>query len=95
MAAACTCRAIRVAAAPSTSTPASATRRAPLVERNLAAFPQSLDAIVVDSAGCGSSMKEYGHWMPEAGAFAAQVRDFSEWLVELGPRPARSPCGDA
>jgi glycolate oxidase iron-sulfur subunit len=63
----------------------------PLVERNLAAFPQSLDAIVVDSAGCGSSMKEYGHWMPEAGAFAAQVRDFSEWLVELGPRPAPQP----
>ena len=60
----------------------------PLIERNLQAFDPGLDAIVVDSAGCGSSMKEYGHWMPEAGHFAGQVRDFSEWLVELGTLPA-------
>ncbi len=42
--------------------------------------------VVVDSAGCGAAMKDYGHLVgtPEATAFAARVRDFSEWLAEQG-----------
>ncbi len=50
-----------------------------------------LDAIVVNSAGCGSQMKEYGQlladdpaYAAEAAAFAAKVRDVSEWLDEIG-----------
>ena len=45
--------------------------------------------IVVNSAGCGAAMKEYGHLLgtPEAVAFAARVRDFSEWLAATGPLP--------
>ncbi len=50
-----------------------------------------LDAVVVNSAGCGSTMKEYGHLLaddPEyaapAAAFAAKVRDVSEWLHDIG-----------
>jgi glycolate oxidase iron-sulfur subunit len=50
-----------------------------------------LDAIVVNSAGCGSTMKEYGELLaddPEyaerAAAFAAKVRDVSEFLDEAG-----------
>ena len=50
-----------------------------------------LDAIVVNSAGCGSQMKEYGALLADdpayagkAAAFAAKVRDVSEWLDEIG-----------
>ncbi len=53
-----------------------------------------VDAIVTDCATCGSSLKEYPHWLsddPEyaerAQEFAAKVRDISEFLVELGIRP--------
>lgn len=40
--------------------------------------------IVVDSAGCGAAMKDYGHLLDtdEAHAFAARVRDFGEWADE-------------
>jgi glycolate oxidase iron-sulfur subunit len=40
--------------------------------------------VVVDSAGCGAAMKDYGRLVgtDAAHAFAARVRDFSEWLVE-------------
>ena len=39
--------------------------------------------VVVDSAGCGAAMKEYGILLEtaEAHAFSARVDDFSEWLV--------------
>ncbi|MEZ5989438.1 MAG: (Fe-S)-binding protein [Planctomycetota bacterium] len=53
---------------------------------NLAAFPDGLDAIVLDSAGCASALKEGGRLLPEAAGFAARVRDLSEVLVALGPR---------
>ena len=40
--------------------------------------------IVVDSAGCGAAMKDYGRLLDTdtARAFSARVRDFSEWLAE-------------
>jgi glycolate oxidase iron-sulfur subunit len=58
-----------------------------------------VERIVVNAAGCGSSMKEYGEllagdpaWAARAHAFAARVRDVTEVLVELGePRAARHP----
>lgn len=45
--------------------------------------------VVVDSAGCGAVMKDYGRLLgtPEAAAFAARVRDFSEWLATRPPPP--------
>jgi len=50
-----------------------------------------VDVIAVNSAGCGSNMKEYGHLLrddPEfamrAEAFSAKCRDVSELLAELG-----------
>ena len=45
------------------------------------------EPIVVDSAGCGAAMKDYGTLLgtPEAAAFAARVCDFSEWLVARPP----------
>ena len=47
--------------------------------------------IVVDSAGCGAAMKDYGRLLgtPEAAAFSARVRDFSEWVAEQPPLPLR------
>ncbi len=40
--------------------------------------------ILVDSAGCGAAMKDYGHLLgtPEAEAFAARVFDIGEWLAD-------------
>jgi glycolate oxidase iron-sulfur subunit len=68
-------------------------------KRLIAAFEAAaVDAVVVNSAGCGSSMKEYGRllagdpaWAARAAAFAAKCRDVSELLVELGPVAPRHP----
>jgi glycolate oxidase iron-sulfur subunit len=55
-----------------------------------------VDAVVVNAAGCGSAMKEYGQilagseWGGRAAAFSARVRDFSEFLAEIGPVAPRS-----
>jgi glycolate oxidase iron-sulfur subunit len=64
----------------------------------IAAFERAgVDAVVVNAAGCGSAMKEYEHvlggdpaWAERATAFSGRVRDFSEFLVELGPVAPRS-----
>jgi glycolate oxidase iron-sulfur subunit len=48
-----------------------------------------VDTVVVNSAGCGSAMKEYDRLLP--GAFSSKVRDFSEFLAELGPVAERHP----
>jgi glycolate oxidase iron-sulfur subunit len=47
-------------------------------------FDPGLDFIVVNAAGCGSALKEYGHWLedPIAAAFAHKVRDVSELLID-------------
>jgi glycolate dehydrogenase iron-sulfur subunit len=58
-----------------------------LASANVAAFTGE-DLIVVNSAGCGAMLKEYGHLVDDAGErFAARVRDVSELLAERGPRP--------
>ena len=50
-----------------------------------------VDVIAINSAGCGSSMKEYAHLLRDdpkfaerAKAFAAKCRDISELIAELG-----------
>jgi glycolate oxidase iron-sulfur subunit len=57
-----------------------------------------IEYFVVNSAGCGSCLKEYGTLLRDdpayaerAAAFAAKVRDLSEVLVELGPVAERHP----
>jgi glycolate oxidase iron-sulfur subunit len=71
-----------------------------LAKHNIAVFePAGVDRIVVNAAGCGSAMKEYGHlfaddpqWASRASTFSAKVRDVSEVLVDLGePRATRQP----
>jgi glycolate oxidase iron-sulfur subunit len=64
-----------------------------LATRVMAAMPGDAP-VVVDSAGCGAAMKDYGRLLgtPEAEQFAARVRDFSEWVVASGV-PATTPTG--
>ncbi|MQY13255.1 Lactate utilization protein A [Streptomyces sp. RB5] len=57
-----------------------------------------VDTIVVNAAGCGSNLKEYGHqlrdepgWAARAEALATKVRDVAELLDELGPVAERHP----
>ena len=66
-----------------------------LARANVAAFAASGAPIVVNSAGCGAILKDYGHLLPEdpaATAFAARVRDVTEVLAEGGPAPG-APLG--
>ncbi len=65
----------------------------------IAAFDGAgLDAIVVGAAGCGSTMKEYGHLFADdparrdaAAAFAARVKDLAEFVAAAPPRAPRHP----
>ena len=77
------------------------------LERDAAAMARRLidafdgadvDAIAINAAGCGSTLKEYGHLLrddPEyaerAAAFAAKCKDISEVLADLEPRAPRHP----
>jgi glycolate oxidase iron-sulfur subunit len=66
-------------------------------DANVAAFDAaSVDAIIVNVAGCGSMLKDYGHHWHDGEtaareAFAAKVRDCSEFLDQLGLVP---PAGE-
>ena len=57
-----------------------------LARRVIASMPGDAP-VVVDSAGCGAAMKDYGRLLgsAEARAFSSRVRDFSEWLVDQAP----------
>jgi glycolate oxidase iron-sulfur subunit len=65
-----------------------------LARLNIAAFERSGAAwVVVNAAGCGSMLKEYGallaedpQWHARAERFSARVRDVSELLAAVGPR---------
>ena len=68
--------------------------------RTIATFEQAgVDAVVVNSAGCGSAMKEYerllrgadGGWAERAAEMSGKVRDLAEFLAELGPTAPRHP----
>jgi glycolate oxidase iron-sulfur subunit len=55
-----------------------------------------VDAVIINAAGCGSNVKEYGHLLRDdpqyagrAKAFAAKCRDVSEFLARLEPRATR------
>jgi glycolate oxidase iron-sulfur subunit len=51
------------------------------------------EAILVNAAGCGSHLKDYGRLLntEEARAFSAKVRDVNEFLAALPPRAERKP----
>ncbi len=63
-----------------------------LARRNVAAFADGDGPpVVVNSAGCGAMLKEYGRLLagdrlaPAAGRLARRVRDVTELLAECGP----------
>lgn len=59
-----------------------------LARQNIAAFEASgATAVIVNAAGCGSALKEYGRlleadvlWAQRATTFAGKVHDIAEWL---------------
>ncbi|HKR26795.1 MAG TPA: heterodisulfide reductase-related iron-sulfur binding cluster [Acidobacteriaceae bacterium] len=70
-----------------------------MAKKMIAVFEAAeVDTIVINAAGCGSTMKEYGHllrddpeWAERARAFSAKCRDIAEVLCELEPIAARKP----
>ena len=62
-----------------------------LAERTIRSMPGTAP-IVLDSAGCGAAMKDYGRLLgtAEARAFSSRVRDFSEWLAHRSALPVRA-----
>ena len=63
-----------------------------LAQDNVRAFAGDLP-IILNSAGCGCAMKEYGHLLgnPASAAFAARVRDVSEFLASVGLQATPKP----
>lgn len=70
-----------------------------LAKKMIAVFEAAqVDTIVINSAGCGSTMKEYGYllrddpeWAERAAAFSAKCKDIAEFLCELEPQAPRHP----
>ena len=70
-----------------------------LAKKMIAVFESAnADTVVINSAGCGSTMKEYGHllrdspeWAKRAASFSAKCKDISEILCELKPQAPRHP----
>jgi glycolate oxidase iron-sulfur subunit len=62
-----------------------------LAKHNIDVFEfYNCDAIIINSAGCGSNLKEYGHLLRDdpayaqrASAFSAKVKDISEFLTSI------------
>ena len=50
----------------------------------MATLGRDVDIVVTNAAGCGSALKEYGHWLGDERAerFAGLVKDISEVLVD-------------
>ena len=60
--------------------------------------PADVETVVVNAAGCGAALKEYGHLLRDdpqyaerARRLAAKCRDVAEVLAELEPRAPRHP----
>jgi glycolate oxidase iron-sulfur subunit len=68
-----------------------------LAKKMIEAF-EDCDYVVVNAAGCGSSMKDYGHlladddeWGERGEQFSEKVRDVTQLLAEADPVAARHP----
>jgi glycolate oxidase iron-sulfur subunit len=58
-----------------------------LSERVMSSMPGE-QPILVDSAGCGAALKDYGHLLgtAKAASFSARVLDIHEWLADRMPQ---------
>ncbi|HWP43440.1 MAG TPA: heterodisulfide reductase-related iron-sulfur binding cluster [Blastocatellia bacterium] len=71
-----------------------------LARKNIDAFLESgCERVIVNAAGCGAAMKEYGlllagdpEYREKAREFSSKVRDVSEFLVEQGIAPPAGKC---
>jgi glycolate oxidase iron-sulfur subunit len=61
---------------------------------------RGLDAIVINTSGCGTEIKDYGHnfrddpvWAGPAARVSALTRDISEYMAEIGLKPPEQPAG--
>lgn len=61
----------------------------------------NVDAIIINAAGCGHTLKEYSHilqddpeYREKAKAFAAKVKDSQEFLAQIGLTTPLSPLTD-
>jgi glycolate oxidase iron-sulfur subunit len=68
-----------------------------LARRNAAVFRVAeIDAVVVNSAGCGAALREVDDWLGEEGsALAHSIRDICELLDAVELRAPRAPLGGA
>jgi glycolate oxidase iron-sulfur subunit len=56
-----------------------------MARRNIDAFLATAgDAIIVNAAGCGATMKEYGHLLRDDSAYAAKAKTFSSLVKDVG-----------
>ena len=70
-----------------------------LARRNIAAFERAgVEAVIVNAAGCGAAMKEYGRllrndgaWAVRAERFSATVRDVLEFVASRDFEPGLGP----
>jgi glycolate oxidase iron-sulfur subunit len=70
-----------------------------LARQMIAVFESAdVDTIVINAAGCGSTMKEYGHilrddpvWGARAATFSAKCKDISEILCDMPAQATRHP----
>jgi glycolate oxidase iron-sulfur subunit len=70
-----------------------------LARQMIATFESAnVDTVVINAAGCGSTMKEYSHilrddpvWAIRAAAFSAKCKDISEILCDLPAQAPRHP----
>jgi glycolate oxidase iron-sulfur subunit len=73
------------------------TAAADFARRMISIFEKAnVDVIAINAAGCGSTMKEYGHllrddpeWAARAVSFSAKCKDISEILCDLTPQSPR------
>jgi glycolate oxidase iron-sulfur subunit len=69
----------------------------PLAKATIEAF-EGFDHVVVNAAGCGSAIKDYGHllrddpeWSERAQVLSSRTRDVHELLASVAPRARRGP----
>ena len=65
-------------------------REAQACARETVAAFADFDTVIVNAAGCGSGMKEYGHLIGDE-EFPGKVRDVHEFLADVEPRAPRHP----
>jgi glycolate oxidase iron-sulfur subunit len=79
-----------------------ASARANIEAWGRAAEEGGLDAIVVNTSGCGTTVKDYGHmfradpaWAERAATISALAKDVTELMDEIGLNPPEWPTGQA